>query len=249
MKKLYLLLLSLSIWGLHLSAQTDTKIIADSLYAQNKYKEAAALYEEMLNQGDNAILYYNLGNAYYRMDDLAHAILNYERAVQREPGDGDIRFNLTLARSKTVDKIQSTDDFFLLYWFRSFVNMLNTDQWGRLSIFMFLITLFGGLCYFFAHRLLWRKIGFGVGLAAFGLVILFNLFAYMQRRQYLDATHAIVMKSATVKSTPADSGTAIFELHEGTKVKLLDTSMREWTEIRLSDGKSGWISKNSIEII
>ncbi len=248
MKRL-LFCLFLAVAGCTALPANNKKALADSLYAAQNYQKAARLYEQILREGDNANIYYNLGNAYYRMHDIARAILNYERAANREPGDSDIRFNLTLARSKTVDKIESNGDFFIVYWFRSFLNTFNTDQWGRLAITSFVLLLAGLLTYFFVHRLSIRKAGFGIAVAMFFLTILFNIFAYLQRCQYLDKTHAIVMQTSKIRSTPADAGTVIFSLHEGTKVKILDNTMRNWVQIRLSDGKTGWMPQKDIEMI
>jgi len=248
MKRIFsLLILFLSLLGVQ--AAEIQKSLADSMYAAGKYEQAITLYQKILQQGDNATIYYNLGNAYYRLHDMGHAILNYERAANREPGDADIRVNLALARSKTVDKIESNDGFFLVYWFRSFLNSMNTDQWGRLSIGAFVFMLSGVLVYVFGRRLLFRKIGFFAAVVMFFLTFVFNIFAYLQRKQYLDNTHAVVMETSRIKSSPAASGTVLFSLHEGTKVKILDNSMRDWVEIKISDGKTGWMQKTDMEII
>lgn len=248
MKRL-LICLFLTLPCLHVLHAQNEKALADSLYAAEKFQQAAQVYERILKQGDNADIYYNLGNTYYRLHDIAHAILNYERAANREPGDSDIRFNLTLARSKTVDKIESSGDFFIVYWFRSFINVFNTDQWGRLAIVAFALMLAGVIVCVFGRRLIFRKVGLGVAVAMFFCAVLFNFFAYLQRCQYLDNTHAIVMQTSRIRSTPSDGGTVLFQLHEGTKVKILDNTMRNWVQIRLSDGKTGWMQLKDMEMI
>ena len=114
---------------------------------------------------------------------------------------------------------------------------------------MFFISLFLFIGYNFLNKLLFRKLcfyGFCVGLL---LVILFNVFAYAQKQEYMDKNHAIVMGKSQVFSTPAESGTALFTLHEGTKVEITDNTMKKWMEIELSDGKTGWIKVSDIEII
>ena len=248
MKQFVIYLLGLIFW-LAAPAASAQKQVADSLYAAEKFQQAAAEYEKLLKESDNAELYYNLGNAYYRLHDIGHAILNYEKASNREPGDADIRFNLTLARSKTIDKIESTEDFFLFYWIRSMINIFNADQWGKMAIASFVGLLACVLLYFFGRRMLVRKLGFGIGVAFLVCVLIFNEFAYIQRCQYLDNTHAIVMQTSKVRSTPSNGGTELFQLHEGTKVKILDNTMRDWLQVRLSDGKTGWIPLKNIEII
>ena len=106
------------------------------------------------------------------------------------------------------------------------------------------------LLYFFAGRMLWRKVGFGVGVCTLILAVLFHIFAYQQQQKLLVRTHAIVMSSSlTVKSTPSTSGTDLFVLHEGTKVEITDDTMKDWKEIRLADGKVGWVPVKTIERI
>lgn len=232
------------------SASAQTKAEADSAYVQERYEQAISLYNKLLETGASASVYYNLGNAYYRTGDMAHAILAYERAYLMEPGDADIRFNLQLARTKTIDKIVPESEMFFITWFRQMIDWYSADQWGRSVVVCFALFVVSLLLYFFAGRMLWRKVGFGVGVCTLILAVLFHIFAYQQQQKLLVRTHAIVMSSSlTVKSTPSTSGTDLFVLHEGTKVEITDDTMKDWKEIRLADGKVGWVPVKTIERI
>lgn len=232
------------------SASAQTKAEADSAYVQERYEQAISLYNKLLETGASASVYYNLGNAYYRTGDMAHAILAYERAYLMEPGDADIRFNLQLARTKTIDKIVPESEMFFITWFRQMIDWYSADQWGRAVVVCFALFAVSLLLYFFAGRMLWRKVGFGVGVCTLILAVLFHIFAYQQQQKLLVRTHAIVMSSSlTVKSTPSTSGTDLFVLHEGTKVEITDDTMKDWKEIRLADGKVGWVPVKTIERI
>lgn len=232
------------------SASAQTKAEADSAYVQERYEQAISLYNKLLETGASASVYYNLGNAYYRIGDMAHAILAYERAYLMEPGDADIRFNLQLARTKTIDKIVPESEMFFITWFRQMIDWYSADQWGRAVVVCFALFVVSLLLYFFAGRMLWRKVGFGVGVCTLILAVLFHIFAYQQQQKLLVRTHAIVMSSSlTVKSTPSISGTDLFVLHEGTKVEITDDTMKDWKEIRLADGKVGWVPVKTIERI
>lgn len=232
------------------SASAQTKAEADSAYVQERYEQAISLYNKLLKTGASASVYYNLGNAYYRTGDMAHAILAYERAYLMEPGDADIRFNLQLARTKTIDKIVPESEMFFITWFRQMIDWYSADQWGRAVVVCFALFVVSLLLYFFAGRMLWRKVGFGVGVCTLILAVLFHIFAYQQQQKLLVRTHAIVMSSSlTVKSTPSTSGTDLFVLHEGTKVEITDDTMKDWKEIRLADGKVGWVPVKTIERI
>ena len=226
----------------------ELKATADSLYAAQQYEAAANLYEKLCKEGESAEVLYNLGNAYYRMHDLGHAILNYERAAKLSPSDGDIRFNLSLARGKTIDKIESPDNFFV-NGFKSVINRYTSDSWGRVAIGAFVLMCLMFLLYRFSSRMLLRKIGFFGAMVLLLFVIMGNVFAYFQKKDAMGGTTAIVMNVSEIKSSPSESGSTLFKLHEGTKVTVLDNSMREWAKIVISDGKTGWIHKDSMERI
>ncbi len=233
-----------------MTGQAATKAEGDSAYVNSNYQEAIKIYESLLKQGESAELYYNLGNAYYRTENITRAVLNYERALLLSPGDGDIRFNLQIARSKTIDKIVPESEMFFVTWYRSLVNMMSVDGWGRLALVSLALVIVLFLVYLFSARVWLQKVGFFGGGALLLVFVLSNFFAWQQRHQLLYRQGAIVVApSVTVKSTPAQNGTDLFILHEGTKVVITDGSMKNWREIRLADGKKGWIESKKIELI
>lgn len=121
-------------------AQEATIKEAEVAYTKEDYGKAIELYEGLLKtHGESAEIYYNLGNAYYKENKIAPAILNYERALLLDPGDGDIRFNLQLARQKSVDKIEPVGDFFLHRWFDKVQNMGAADSWAQIGIVCFIL--------------------------------------------------------------------------------------------------------------
>ena len=235
---------------LPMTANAATKADADSAYVNGNYQEAIKAYESLLKHGESAELYYNLGNAYYRTENITRAVLNYERALLLSPGDGDIRFNLQIARSKTIDKIVPESEMFFVTWYRSLVNIMSVDGWGRMALVSLALVIVLFLVYLFSARVWVQKVGFFGGGIMLVVFVLSNFFAWQQRQQLLNREGAIVVApSVTVKSTPAQNGTDLFILHEGTKVVITDGSMKSWREIRLADGKKGWIESKKIELI
>ena len=233
-----------------LSAMAVSKADADSAYAQQNYQEAIKQYEALLQNGVSSELYYNLGNAYYRTDNISRAIINYERALLLSPGDGDIRFNLQMARSKTIDKIVPESEMFFVTWYNSLVNLTSVDGWAVIALCSLALAVILALVYLFSERIALRKAGFFLGAFFVLLFVLSNVFAVQQKDKLLNRTGAIVVSSAaTVKSTPAQNGTDLFVLHEGTRVVITDGSMKDWKEVRLADGKEGWIESKQIEVI
>jgi tetratricopeptide (TPR) repeat protein len=227
-----------------------TKVEADSAYARGEFQQAIKDYEALLKQGASADLYYNLGNAYYRTENITRAVLNYERALLLSPGDRDIRFNLQIAQSKTIDKIVPESEMFFFTWYRTLVNLMSVDGWARTSLISLALVIVLLLVYLFSDRIWLRKIGFFGGFALLLLFVVSNVFAWQQKQNLLFRKGAIVIApSVTVKSTPANNGTDLFILHEGTKVMITDGSMKGWKEIRIADGKEGWIESTQLEEI
>lgn len=226
------------------------KAEADSAYIQGNYQKAIALYTSLLNDGQSADIYYNLGNSYYRTEEITQAILAYERALLLAPGDADIRFNLQLARTKTIDKMVPQSEFFALTWYRSVVNQMSVDAWAHTAIALLAATIILALLYLFSSPLWLRKIGFFGSLLTLLLFLMANLFAWQQKQSLTHRDGAIIIQTAVpVKSTPSRNGTDLFILHEGTKVFVTDDSMDQWREIRMADGKQGWVETNQIEVI
>lgn len=233
-----------------INASAITKENADSAYARQQYQQAIIDYEELLKKGVNADLYFNLGNAYYRIGSITKAVLNYERAYMLSPGDADIRFNLQLARSKTIDKITPESEMFFVTWYRALVNLQSVDGWAKTALWSLAIAIILALIYIFSSRISLRKLGFYGSSLVILLFIFVNIFAYQQRQVLQNRTGAIVMSSSVpVKSTPAHNGTDLFVLHEGTRIDITDGSMKDWKKVRLADGREGWIEYAAIEII
>lgn len=227
-----------------------TKMEGDSAYKKNDFAAAVQIYETVLKKGDAADIYYNLGNSYYKLGDIANAILNYERALLLEPGDNDIRANLDVARSKTIDKVDAIPEVFFVTWIKALVNSMGVDAWAKCGIIFFILLIISLYFFIFSKRILWKKTGFVTGIVSLLIVVLANVFAAEQKEILTKRDSAVVMSpSVTVRSTPSENGTSLFILHEGHKVSIKDNSMKEWKEIRLEDGKVGWLPSSTIEII
>lgn len=228
-----------------------TKAQGDSAYIRNDFTSAIQVYESLLHsKGEAAEVYYNLGNSYYKMGDMAKAILNYERALLLKPGDGDIRSNIEIARSKTVDKINAAPQIFFVSWTNSLINFMGADGWAKFGAVSFILLIVGLYFFIFSKKVILKKIGFIASISLLVIVVLSNVFASHQKNRLINRTDAIIMApSVTVKSTPNESGTDLFIIHEGRKVSIKDNAMKEWKEIILEDGNVGWVKTADLEII
>ena len=247
--KLFYSIVLLLFAGSTLFAQTTLEQ-ANEAYTKNDFKTAINLYEQVLkDDGQSSDLYYNLGNAYYKDKQYAAAILNYERALRLSPNNKDARFNLEIAQTRIVDKIEPLDTFFLTGWIRTVENSLSSNGWAIMAIGSFLLFILCLFLYFFTRNIIIRKTGFFAGLFMILVCIVSNIFASGLKERLQNHDQAIVFApTITIRSTPDESGTALFVLHEGTKVTIL-SRLGKWSEIQLEDGNRGWIPDDKIEII
>lgn len=223
---------------------------ANEAYTNQEYVEAIAEYEAVAAElGTSATLYYNLGNAYFKNRDYAAAILNYERALLLEPNNEDTTFNLSIAQAHTVDKIEPLGGFFLALWLDKMINMYPSNTWAWVAIASFMLFVAAVLLYLFGRSVRFKKLGF------FGAILLLivsgcaNRFAYLQKQEQVERNTAIIFApTITVRSSPSESGTELFVLHEGTKVTVLE-ELSGWSEVVVIDGNRGWIPTDKLTII
>lgn len=254
MKRIVLLLSLFAVCLFPIIAQetetTDNLKQANALYADGEYRQAALLYEQIIQEeGVAPELYYNLGNSYYKANEIGRSILNYERALRLNPKDKDAQHNLELAQTKVIDSITAEEPFFVKKWLQSLISWLSSNQWLFLSWTLFLLSIAGLLIFVFGSSRGLRKTSFALTIV-FLLISLFSLgFSISRKKQVTERNDAIVMIGIiSVKSSPDKSGTDLFELHEGTKVEIKN-ALGEWVEIEIGDGRQGWVQERQIEKI
>ena len=234
-----------------LSVGAITKKNADDEYKKGNYVQAIRDYEELLKkEGASVELYYNLGNAYYRTDNITRAVLSYERALMLSPGDDDIRFNLQMARSKTIDKITPKSEMFFVTWYKSLVNLTSVDGWAKTALFSIAFALALVLCYLFGRKLVVRKVGFYGAVVFVVLFVLGNVFAYAQKQTLTQRSGAVVVSpSAALRKTPVPNSEYSAIIHEGSRVEIIDDTMKDWKLVELEDGREGWMLSSQMERI
>ena len=222
---------------------------ADDAYSKGKYLDAIESYEAALKKGKSANLYYNLGNAYYRTDNVTRAIINYEKARLLAPGDDDIIHNLEVARSKTIDNIQPGEKIFFKVWYENIKTSMGIDTWATLSLVSLVVALLLFLVYLFVKNMMLRKVAFYLSVALVIVFILGNVFASQLKDYTTNSKCAVIVSpTATAKKTPTEQGADACILHEGTRGDVID-ALKGWYEIRLADGTEGWISETDVEVI
>ena len=223
---------------------------ATASYNQGNYEEAISFYEQILKEGEHSSsLYFNLGNAHYKLNQIAPSIYYYEKALLLKPGDPEILNNLAYANNMTLDDISPLPEPDLERLYKSILYTFSTNVWAFSGIlFMF---LFVGLYLFFlGSRHPNRK---RIGLISSGIALMLALFctgfSYLRYRAYVESQPAIIFKrEITVRSEPNKDSSPVFLLHEGTKVQVKD-SLDVWWKIELADGQTGWAEGETLRLL
>ena len=233
-------------------AQTPEQLMqkGNEAYSRGDYEAAANAYEVIFATGlQSAELYYNLGNAYYRMDELDQAILNYERALRLSPHFRDARENLDLCYSKTEDRIESLPQIFLVQWAQAIVNWFSPTGW--LVAIIILFALLGALVviFFVSSDYGWRKRSLFLGILVSLLLMLAVSCTIASYVRFNRHDRAIITNPMIVlKGSPEAHSIDKMILHEGTPVKI-DETLGDWYKIHIADGTTGWVESSEITII
>jgi len=221
---------------------------ANAHYAEGNYAEAVEQYKEVLAEQPSAEVYYNLGNAYFKQGELSQSILAYERALRLKPTMKDAKHNLQFAQTRIVDNIEDTQSFFLSSWLKTVRNSLNQQVWIILSISLFVLALMGFFFFAFSRTIWLRKTAFYTSLVA----LLFSICACanagsLYKRDSLRAEAIITQGIVNAKASPDRSGTDLFTIHEGTKVRITDV-IGDWCCIHVGNN-IGWMQLAHLERI
>lgn len=247
--KLRSIILLLSVVITQLCFGQDQSLLeqANKNYLSEDFAGAIDLYEQ-INQGgkESAELYFNLGNAYYKTGDVNKAILNYERALLLDPHNEDIKFNLRIANQFVVDNIEALPKPFFVRWRDSVVNLYPSDTWAKISVSSFIVFLILLGLFIFSKSVGVKRLSFFFGILLIIVSIFTFSFSSKQSQKIKERKFAIVFcPRVTVKSSPSETGTDLFLIHEGLKVEVTD-SLNTWNEIRLADGNKGWLQGSCI---
>jgi tetratricopeptide (TPR) repeat protein len=227
---------------------------AGKAYSKGNFEKAAQYYEGVISLGyESPEIYFNLGNAYYKLDKIGMSVLNYERAKKISPNDEEISFNLKLANQKTIDKIESDTQLFLNDWWNNIKNLQSEKTWGIRSIICFCLFVFFLGVFIISNKLVTKQLGFWLGFIFFIFSIISFFITKSKYNDLMTKNSAVILSSSVeIKNAPSVTGKKLFILHEGTKVsttQVISTPEGEWVMVEVSPEKAGWVKRPSLEFI
>lgn len=249
MKKIFYITLVLFFFS-QKSFGNDLLQKAETAYDAKKYKEAIASYEQLINDGFKSYeLYFNLGNAYYKNNELGKAIYYYELARKAEPNDEDVRINLGIASAKTIDKIDAKENFFISAVKTNLLSSFSTKTWAWFSILSLMIACVLFFVFVNSSRLLLKRVSFLVAcLLTISFVITYSLGYSALQSKSTNKFGIILSREVRVMNEPTVSASTKFNLHEGTKIRVVKTN-GDWVLIKLDNGNEGWLKVSEVGII
>ncbi|EKT4501136.1 tetratricopeptide repeat protein [Flavobacterium psychrophilum] len=220
----------------------------NNLYQKGNYQEAITVYESVVKSGQqSAELYFNLGNCYYKLNKVAPAIFNFEKALLLNPNDSEIRNNLAFAQKMTIDEVVETPKVGFAKIIRDFTSSYHYDTWAWIAIVFSVLFLICFVGYYFSNTTMLKRIFFTSMLFVLLFTIVSVFAGFFEKNQSNNDRPAIVFADITlVKSEPKSTAQDAFVLHAGTKVFVLE-SLNNYKKIQLLDLKEGWIEKSAIK--
>ena len=221
----------------------------NALYKKGQYEQAIKAYETVIEKDkkESADLYFNLANCYYKLNQVAPSIYNYEKALVLHPNDTEIQNNLKFAKKKTIDEIKIVPKVGFEKWIHNFTASFHYDTWAWLSVgFSFLFFAFF-LGYYFVQTSIYKRTFF-ISMCVSVLLLLISFgTAYFEQKLFNADRPAIIFAAITeIKSEPQAASPATIMLHEGTKVYVQE-SLDRWRKVQLTDGTEGWLLANDIK--
>lgn len=251
MKMRFIFMLTLFFGSLSF-AQTTNGLFskANDFYKNGEYSKAIELYLNIEEKGlESDDLFFNLGNSYYKLNKVAPSIYYYEKALKINPIHQDALNNLAFAKRMTIDAIEDLPKTFLQRFSSNVVQKLTYDTWAILAVTTSFIASFLFLLYYFSSSPKRKMVYFNITIIAFFVMIVTAIFAFSNYNITQKNRSAIIFSlKSDIKNAPSLDAEQVFELHEGTKVTILD-ELSNWKKIKLADGKIGWVNTADIKEI
>lgn len=223
---------------------------ANALYNEGKFAEAIDTYKSILDTSvHSSELYFNLGNAHYKLNNIGPSIYYYEKALQLNPNDEEIKNNLSFAQNMTIDAIDKVPEVGFTRIINNIVNTATADTWAKVAITGVILFVLLFLLYHFSYATVRKRIAFIVSVVSLLIAGFSVLMAFQKHRLDNNDNPAIVFaQESKVKADPNQKSEEVFRLHEGTKVQVLET-YEGWKKIQLSDNSTGWIPSTDVKLL
>lgn len=234
---------------LHASSPEEMLNEALALSKQEKYAEAALLYEQILDAGVSSQgVNYNLGTAYLHESKIAKAILFLRKSLKLDPSDEDALQNLKIARSQVVTEVIAIPEFFIKRYWDRFALLFTSSVWAILGILCLILMLVSFYYWLMANDISTRKKAFY--LCVLSLILFFiSLFSGITKLGFENSTdQAVVMKETNLLIGADERSESLQGLSPGVELTIID-EIGDFYKVKLFDQEIGWVYIESVEPI
>jgi len=237
--------------NLSFSQQNETFVSANEKYNSGDFVTAIKKYNEIIINGDHSPeVYFNLGNAYYKLDSLALGIYYYETGLKYFPNDFNLTQNLEYLNNLTIDDIEPLPLDVVSKQAHYIFKYYSLHTWSILCITLGGISSFLFLFYYLSNSTIIKRTTFTLFVLSLILTFCLLLVSYSNYNAQNNFQYAIVFdETVEVNLEPNNNSEVLFELHEGAKIEILEDFDTDWIKIKLIDGQIGWVIKNQIKVI
>ena len=235
-----------------IAAQNNDSLFvsANNFYKNANFEKAIEHYKKIEEKGAvSPELYLNLGNTYYKLNQVGPAIYYYEKALKLDPIQDDVLNNLVFAKRLALDNIAMVPKTVFQRFHENYLQKLTYNEWAILTVIFSFLTALLFLFFYFAYTPSKKRIYFTTSVLSLILFIFVIFITYNEYDRSKNNKEAIVFaEKTTIRNAPTLNAEAIFTLHEGAKVIVLD-AIDNWKKIKLADGKQGWIIANEVKLL
>jgi tetratricopeptide (TPR) repeat protein len=223
---------------------------ANNAYTNGNYQEAVRLYQSILKDDKiSSELFFNLGNSYYKLENIPNSIYNYEKALKLDPDNASIKNNLAFAERMKLDQFEILPESEVDQGIENLVTYFSVDTWSKIGLVILFFATGAFFIFLFFRKPLTKRIALSI---CFVFILCsagcFSL-AQIQLNQIDQNTYAIIFeKEKVLYEEPNTKSSVLFDLHEGTRVRILD-EFRSFYKVELPDGTVGWMNTENIKVI
>ena len=219
-------------------------------YKADNFQDAITHWSKIEKSGSHsASLYFNLANAYYKLNSIGPSIYYYEKALQLAPNDSDILNNLTFAQNATIDAIEPLPKTVFAKWDQKISSLLTFEGWAWTSVLCAGLFAVLFLLYYFSMYSTKKRLFFVSSMLLLIVLLVAVSMSFKTYNQELTNEYAIIFtETVSIKSDPSKKSETSFILHEGTKVKVLAKD-EDWYRIQIADGKDGWMPSTELKLL
>ena len=238
------LLLFLFTFQFAFSINVDSVFVsANNFYEKSDFQNAINEYKKIIDSEiSSSVLYYNIGNSYFKLNELGYARLYYEKAKLLDPNDVDLIYNLEILETRLVDDIPKLSSFFLIDIFKKISQTLTSSTWSLLTlIFTYLSVILISIIMLHKSKK-YRTFALNLFLISLPALII-SVFFLLSNIIYTKEYGILTITNSYIKTAPSSNSDNAFIINEGAKFELID-NVNKWSRIQLEDGNNGWIQND-----